>query len=532
MLGMPDTYPGRHGLRRSRLRTVGLVMALALVAGQGISTIAANAAGASRVRDDGSTSDTTKVGGDGTNVSSRIHDEAPEVTAVAASTYDGLSFRLQGCKGEAGLLPNGAGLFICDDSLYTDGNLGKGWNELDLVPHRIIITAGNSAPATQTYAFDIAADNLDSGKTGYDFIEGGFEATSSACQNVSVGPQQTVGTNPQQIYREITVTQAKNTTCQLDLYIRLGLGAHLYPGSSLHSNLLNDQETTAGIGNKENSIPVNEIQPQELSKTETATQSTGTSWSIDKFVPDKSLDFGDTCAVEAPTSKTVFIAVSWTKTSGATGNILIDAAITATNPAHRNIDVSVTDTIYEGAIGSTTEATELVGQNPKTFTDTVDAYADQQKRRSDIGEMAQLSAVESLTSLIGEKTGSLFGATPEDVQKALGSLTTKKNFSLLTQEFFARFLQRYLSYFLSRELSNHVGPNRRFANIYKYLEFNRALDLYCHQITRIVEEFAGYWFTEANNNGGINISKARIFTYEALKKIRDELGLDNGSNGR
>jgi len=170
---------------------------------------------------------------------------------------------------------------------------------------------------------------------------------------------------------------------------------------------------------------------------------------------------------------------------------------------------------------------EVVG----AFTATVDAYADQQKSRSDIGEMAQLSAVESLTSLIGEKTGSLLGATPEDNQKAVGSFTTKKNFSLLTQEFFARFLRRYLSYFLSRELSNHVGPNRRFANIYEHLEFNRALDLYCHQVTRIVKEFAGYWFTEANYNGGINLSKARIFTFEALKKIKDELGLDNGSNG-
>jgi hypothetical protein len=171
---------------------------------------------------------------------------------------------------------------------------------------------------------------------------------------------------------------------------------------------------------------------------------------------------------------------------------------------------------------------EVVG----AFTDTVDAYADQQKRRSDVGEMAQLSAVESLTSLIGEKTGSLFGATPKDVQKALRSFNTKKNFSLLTQEFFTRFLRRYLSYFLSRELSNHVGPNRRFANIDKHVEFNQALDVYCRQVTRIVKKFAGGLFSEAKSEGGITLEKARIFTYESLKKIRGELGLGNGSNGR
>lgn len=171
---------------------------------------------------------------------------------------------------------------------------------------------------------------------------------------------------------------------------------------------------------------------------------------------------------------------------------------------------------------------EVVG----AFTETVDAYADQRKRGSDVGEIAQLSAVESLTSLIGEKIGSLFEATPEDVQKALRSFATKKNFSLLTQEFFTRFLRRYLSYFLSRELSNHVGPNRRFTNIYEHLEFNRALDLYCWQVTKIVNKSAGGLFSEAKSEGGITLEKARIFTYDSLKKIRNELGLDNGSNGQ
>ena len=47
-------------------------------------------------------------------------------------------------------LPDG-GPFICPDEDYTTGNLGKTWNELDLVPYRITLQAGNSAPANQQY---------------------------------------------------------------------------------------------------------------------------------------------------------------------------------------------------------------------------------------------------------------------------------------------------------------------------------------------------------------------------------------------
>jgi len=43
---------------------------------------------------------------------------------------------------------NGSGKFIRPDAAYTTGNLGKGRDELDLVPHRATLTAGNSAPSS------------------------------------------------------------------------------------------------------------------------------------------------------------------------------------------------------------------------------------------------------------------------------------------------------------------------------------------------------------------------------------------------
>jgi hypothetical protein len=169
---------------------------------------------------------------------------------------------------------------------------------------------------------------------------------------------------------------------------------------------------------------------------------------------------------------------------------------------------------------------ELVG----AFTDAVDAYTRGRGTRSDLGEMAQMAAVESLTKLAGEKTRSLFGATPEDVQRAVRSLSTTKEFSVLGRDFFARFLRRYLTYFLSRELSNHVGRGRQFANTQEHLEFNRALNRYCQQAVRIVKEFAGGWFSKASYEGGIDLQKAGDFTFVALKKIRDELAKGDQPN--
>jgi hypothetical protein len=174
----------------------------------------------------------------------------------------------------------------------------------------------------------------------------------------------------------------------------------------------------------------------------------------------------------------------------------------------RGLDVSQQPTLME-----------VVG----AFTDAVDVFTNQQGRRSDLGEMAQLSAVESLTKLVGEKTRSLFGVNPEDSQRALKSFSTTKEFSILARDFFARLLNRHLSYYLSRELSNHVGGGHRFANIQGHIEFNQALDLYCRQAVRIVKEFAGGWFSKANYEGGIDQDKAGNFAYVALKKIRAEL---------
>lgn len=46
---------------------------------------------------------------------------------ASATDADHVSFTLAGCRNDGTItLPNGSGKFICPDSVYTTGNLGKG----------------------------------------------------------------------------------------------------------------------------------------------------------------------------------------------------------------------------------------------------------------------------------------------------------------------------------------------------------------------------------------------------------------------
>ncbi|MGH7962864.1 MAG: hypothetical protein ACRERD_13715 [Candidatus Binatia bacterium] len=162
---------------------------------------------------------------------------------------------------------------------------------------------------------------------------------------------------------------------------------------------------------------------------------------------------------------------------------------------------------------------EVVG----AFTGAVDAHLRRSGRRTDLGEMAQMAASEALAALGTPQTTSLFETTAADVQQAFKSFSTTNQFSTLAREFFTRLSKKYLTYFLSRELSNYVSGDGRFSNIDKHAEFNEALDLYCRQASRVIEEFSGGWFSKTNFEGGITPEKAAGFVHVALKKLRAEL---------
>ncbi|MEP6961269.1 MAG: hypothetical protein ABI995_04280 [Acidobacteriota bacterium] len=156
---------------------------------------------------------------------------------------------------------------------------------------------------------------------------------------------------------------------------------------------------------------------------------------------------------------------------------------------------------------------ELVGG----FTDAIDDHIRKTGGRTDLGEIAQMGATETVTFLLRERTTNLFGTTPDFVRQELAAFATKKEFSSLARDFFSRLTERYLSHFLSQRTSS------QFKSIEANREFHEALSLHCRQASKIVESFAGSWYSKTNYEGGITPKKAANFIHVALTKVRKEL---------
>jgi uncharacterized repeat protein (TIGR01451 family) len=304
--------------------------------------------------------------------------------AFAAADPDHVTFTHEGCRlVTTTTLPNSDGKFVCTDAEYTPGNLGKNWNELDNVPHRL--TAANGGP-DQTYTVTITADNKKGSFPGYDVISipvlnkrlstGGDAGADSNCSLDSVDPDAAtspkggeltpgVGGMDVSLYRKLTISQKAGATCVFDWYARLALGSHLFPGSSLHTNLLNQSFTSAGIGSKDVSIPVKEILPQELGKTMSAHQGASYGWDVQK-TGTPAVNLNNTCFPNAPHSASVTSTITWTRTAPApNGQITVSTTITITNPSHRDVIANVTDTVKSGS--SNVTALGAGETNPKVF---------------------------------------------------------------------------------------------------------------------------------------------------------------------
>ena len=146
------------------------------------------------------------------------------------------------------------------------------------------------------------------------------------------------------------------------------------------------------------------------------------------------------------------------------------------------------------------------------FSDAVDARLPNGKGRTDLGEMAQTAGVETLNAVVGPRLRQLFGTAPEDVKAAFAALATVKHFGTLAAHFFARFVGKCLNYFLSKTLPDHVGDGGRFHTSAEYGRFIVALDTHCREASKIVETYAGEWFSKHNWQaaGDITVHNRRI----------------------
>ena len=281
-----------------------------------------------------------------------------------------VGFTLEGCRasdtmnyhqvtlqaGDGSMVPT----YICDDSAYTTGNL-KGWAELDYVPHRVTVENKSSVP--ETFTFTVGGDFLQTeggDLRGWDDItklvldpqlsdQACFDIQSQSTQALLITPDnEGAGGVFTTIYRKVDVVGLPaGAKCVAHYNARLAIGSHLYPGSSLQSNLWNENLDSGGIGEKRVQLP--DVLAQDFSKTMVATQDSNHIWSIAKSTENTTVNFGDTCAVNAVLEKPVSITVQWVKgPASADGNVNVKTVISAVNPAKRDLTANVVDTLYSG----------------------------------------------------------------------------------------------------------------------------------------------------------------------------------------
>ena len=294
----------------------------------------------------------------------------PSAASAALPAPSDVGFDLQGCN-----LQTGENLvaqsFVCQQ--YANGNFGKNWAELDLVPHRLEAKGKkNSGSTVLNYTVAIAGDNEDGGDPGWDHISTPVINDPLSDPSCTVSAAATQIANPgvqgadKTIYRVLTISHEEDETCVIDWYQRLALGSAAFPGSSLQSYLLSD-DLSSPPGHETLPIPVNAA--QGLSKTMDAQHDKTYPWNITKTAPAR-VDFTSPCVAstrEAP----VTIRIEWTRMQPVDADtVRVVTNISATNPAARPINVQVTDEILSGATSLDTD-TLPVATVPANTTTTV-----------------------------------------------------------------------------------------------------------------------------------------------------------------
>ncbi len=281
--------------------------------------------------------------------------------ASALPSPNDVQFDLRGCNLQANedLVAQN---FICQD--YANGNFGKDWAELDLVPHRLTVKGKQNNPGnTLGYTFVVAGDEADNGEPAWDDlstpqINAALSDASCQLSNISAVQHKTPGAEGADttIYRTVDISHKDNVTCVIDWYQRLALGSAAQPGSSLHSYMLGDDINSKA--NQTLSIPVQHA--QGLSKTMDAQHHKTYPWNLTKTAP-ATVDFPNPCNPDARTAD-IKVKVSWERLAPVDADtVRVVTNITAVNPAQRPIDIDVTDVIRSGN-------TVLDTYNAPTFT--------------------------------------------------------------------------------------------------------------------------------------------------------------------
>ncbi len=171
-----------------------------------------------------------------------------------------------------------------------------------------------------------------------------------------------------------------------------------------------------------------------------------------------------------------------------------------------------------------------VGDRPQLLelltavTERLDVVRRDTRGRSDFGEIAARALTRTLSAAIGDALPALFGATPEDVQAVARKISWAKGISGFSREFFGTLVSGTLSYWLDRTLAVQTGEYRRFPTAAARHAFDRELDRYSAEATRIIKEFSSGWYGKTlHREGGFGSKDAATFGAVALKKTVTQL---------
>jgi hypothetical protein len=152
----------------------------------------------------------------------------------------------------------------------------------------------------------------------------------------------------------------------------------------------------------------------------------------------------------------------------------------------------------------------------------VDDFLGVSGERTDVGEMAQKAAGESLAYLVQTQTSDFFESDGDHLRTVLKNYSTSAGFGELGQKFFGCFMAKFLNFYLCRITATHLG-HQRIGNIAEVQQFNATLQSHCEQSARIVRNFSGQWVSKTNYFEGITPQNTRRFIAVAINKLRAEL---------
>lgn len=148
-------------------------------------------------------------------------------------------------------------------------------------------------------------------------------------------------------------------------------------------------------------------------------------------------------------------------------------------------------------------------------------------QKSDVAEIAQLAAGETLSDFFRSQPRDLFAASETQLFRDLHKLGAQKAFGEVSRHFFSNFMSRLLGFYLSKFVL--PGGRQRLVNSADELtQFNTILRQHTYQRAAIIHEFAEKWFSKTEFEKGIDPKNTRRFVAYALKKLESEFlkGMD------